>query len=173
MNLNTAPARERIMDAFLALLEQKPFAEISVTDICGHAGVSRMAYYRNFTSREKLLDALLARIGAQVHASLPERGTQNLEAYLTALFRELGRYSAVGRAVRDAHLGELILQHIYDNLRLRFPADDPSPAARYRQCFLSGAIFHVVLEWVMRGMEESAAEMAALLCNLIPKEIWT
>ena len=166
-------ARERILDAFLALLDEKPYPEISITDIAGRAGVSRMAYYRNFPSKEKALDALFGRIGAQIRAALPDPSPDNLQDYLCQLFRQLAHWARLGRTVRDAHLGELILQHIYDSMRRRFLTDDASPAARYRQCFLSGAVFHVVLEWDVRGMHESPEDMAQLLCRLIPAEIWT
>lgn len=57
-------AKECIYTAFLQLVEQMPYSEITVTEIAKRAGVSRMTYYRNYSSKEDILikqiDELLA-----------------------------------------------------------------------------------------------------------------
>ena len=166
-------ARERITDAFVSLLREKRFSEISVTDIAGRAGVSRMAYYRNFASKDRILDAFFARVGAQIHARLSALADlRQPEQYLEALFSALQPYVEVGRAVSEAQLGELVQKHLMANIQRSFHTDG-SATARYRQCFLSGALCQVVLNWVVTGMRESASEMAAFCCRLLPAEIWT
>jgi AcrR family transcriptional regulator len=41
--------KECILTALLRLMEEKPYSSISITDITTLAGVSRMAYYRNYS----------------------------------------------------------------------------------------------------------------------------
>ena len=50
--------RQCLQEALIILLEKKNFEEISVTDICKKAGVSRMAFYSNFLSKEELSNTL-------------------------------------------------------------------------------------------------------------------
>ncbi len=48
-------AEERIAVALLALLDEKEFSRISITEITERAGVSRVSYYRHFSSKEDIL----------------------------------------------------------------------------------------------------------------------
>ena len=47
--------KECILTALLRLMEEKSYESISITDITTLAGVSRMAYYRNYTSKDDIL----------------------------------------------------------------------------------------------------------------------
>ena len=44
-----------LTEALLRLMERKPFAEITVTEITQKAGLSRRTFYRIFTTREEVL----------------------------------------------------------------------------------------------------------------------
>ena len=91
--------------------------------------------------------------------------------YLTGLFAALQPSCDIGCAVAEAQMSELIQKHILKNIQRTFRTDGSS-YARYRQCFLSGALCQVVLSWVTTGMRESVEEMAALCCRMIPPELW-
>jgi AcrR family transcriptional regulator len=54
-----ADTRQRILTAARALLEQRPWSEISLEQIMGEAGQTRTAFYRHFEDRQLLLLALL------------------------------------------------------------------------------------------------------------------
>lgn len=47
--------RKNISDSFKALASKLPFDKITVNDICGQAGMSRQAFYYNFSDRRELL----------------------------------------------------------------------------------------------------------------------
>ncbi len=46
---------ELIMGAFLKLLKEKPFDDITLTEIAHNAGVARMTLYRHFKTKEQIL----------------------------------------------------------------------------------------------------------------------
>ena len=48
-------AMDCIYDALIDLMKVKPYNKISVTDITERAGVSRMAYYRNYEDKDDIL----------------------------------------------------------------------------------------------------------------------
>jgi len=48
-------AKECIVTALIELMKVRDYNAISITDITKKAGVSRMAYYRNYTSKEDIL----------------------------------------------------------------------------------------------------------------------
>ena len=46
---------EYITDALLLLMQRKDYKDISITELCEKAGVTRMSFYRNFESKEDIL----------------------------------------------------------------------------------------------------------------------
>ena len=50
---------ESITGALLILMQKKPLNEINVSELCTKAGVSRVSFYRNFTSLEDILTKYL------------------------------------------------------------------------------------------------------------------
>ena len=51
--------RECITSALFSLMEKYPFEEITVTDIINKAGVSRMGFYRNYSSKENVVESFV------------------------------------------------------------------------------------------------------------------
>lgn len=54
---------QAILDTATALLEKKPFSDISVEEIAAGAGISRSSFYFYFSSKDALLRALDERLG--------------------------------------------------------------------------------------------------------------
>ena len=51
--------RERIVSALLELIREKPLSTITITELTRRAGVSRMAFYRNFSTKEEVFSSHL------------------------------------------------------------------------------------------------------------------
>ena len=53
-NLNKL-IKESLGEALILLMDKKAFSSITITELCKKAGVSRMAFYGNYSSKEDLL----------------------------------------------------------------------------------------------------------------------
>ena len=53
--------REAIETALLQLLEKKELTKISISELVKRAGVSRAAFYRNYDSKEEILESVFKR----------------------------------------------------------------------------------------------------------------
>ena len=101
----------RILDISLALLEEQPWHEITLSQVMAEAGLTRTAFYRHFPSRHALLAGLLEYVGLRIE-DMPaawQQGTgepiaelrQAVEA-LTSLYAQLGRLlGAVAEAAAE------------------------------------------------------------------------
>lgn len=58
--------RESIETALLFLLEKKDMAQISISELVKKAGVSRNAFYRNYKSKEEILELAYERTSHQL-----------------------------------------------------------------------------------------------------------
>lgn len=48
-------AREKLLKSFLEILKEKPLSSVNVVELTRSAGVSRMTFYRNYSSVEQIL----------------------------------------------------------------------------------------------------------------------
>ena len=152
--------RSRITQAEIALLEEKPLTDISISEITERAEVSRNSFYRNYGSKEDVLREYILRIvdewGA-AHGGEQERAEEEKLAEMFDHFVENREfYSLLHRR------GELYL--IRDILRAAIgPKGEQSNILAYTTAFIAGGLYSWIEEWFDRGMQENAAEMAALL----------
>lgn len=90
------PLRERkkiqtrlsILDAFLSALENRPFHEIGIEDVCAEANISKMTFFRYFTSKEEVLDYFVLRWCGQrsmeIHEGMYQEWTGIRHVFQTA-----------------------------------------------------------------------------------------
>ncbi len=86
--------RLKIINAYLELLGQKAFRDITIADICTQASVARKTLYSHFASKDEILDAVSQRVmfeGA-IRAFNPEpRKGESTRARLDSTFSEFSQ----------------------------------------------------------------------------------
>jgi AcrR family transcriptional regulator len=160
-------AKECIVTALIELMKVRDYHSISITEITHKAGVSRMAYYRNYTSKEDILNKYMEEVGISIHEKISSMSTrEEILDYYRELFEQLGAYRDLGITAYRAHLGELILNNINKNMAITFRPENDSAEARYQHLYLAGAFYNVFIEWLKNGRQESCEEMAQICCHL-------
>lgn len=160
-------AKECIVTALVELMKVRDYDSITITDIAKKAGVSRMAYYRNYTSKDDIFKKYIDEVGEDIHRKIAGSNSSAIPYdYFLALFEQLGKYSDLAIVAYRAHLGELILAALIKNMFITFPPPNDSAAERYHRFFLAGAFYNVFIEWLKRGLRESPAEMASFCAEM-------
>ena len=90
--------REAIETALLQLLEKKELAKISISELVKRAGVSRAAFYRNYDSKEEILESVFKRSVHNIMEQLSHYDVKT-DLYLVwvHLFREAKKEAKVIR----------------------------------------------------------------------------
>ena len=160
-------AKECIVTALVELMKIHDYDSITITDIAKKAGVSRMAYYRNYTSKDDILNKYIEEVGESIHQMILESHSSSVPYdYFYALFEQLGRYSDLAIVAYRAHLGELILSALIKNMFLTFPPVVDTPMERYRRFFLAGGFYNVFIQWLKGGLRESPSVMAQICAEM-------
>ncbi len=160
-------AKECIVTALIELMKVRDFHSITITDLTKKAGVSRMAYYRNYTSKEDILNKFVDDVGARIHEELSRKHSgADVYDYYLALLTHLSSYNDLAITAYHAGLGELILSQVSKQMAHTFPQEGHSPTQRYRHLYMAGAFYNVFIEWLKRGQRETPAEIAEILCTL-------
>ena len=154
---NNLFVKECITEALLQLMNEKTMSQISVTELVERAGVARVSFYRNFTSKENVIEQHLVLL-------IKEWGRE---------FEKKGDPSLFAQTLRDhfyAHKCFYLLlykqnlsQMIYENIRGACGLNEAkSNMERYIKSMFAGTIFGWLDEWARQGMPETPDELALL-----------
>ena len=158
-------SQEWLCDALLALMQKKPYANISVKELCEKAGVSRQTFYQLFGDKSEIVRFYFERM---FHSYLETM--KNLSPLtMTELIWQF--YSMV-----EAHEKGLLLLlkngiHIDGDeaffcclreLEQQLDIQDPPIVQCYFTNFLGGALGHLACGWLKNGKELSKAEITAM-----------
>ncbi len=169
-NEANALTKECIVTALLRLMEVKNYANITITDITNLAGVSRMAYYRNYENKDEILIKYLIeqeeRLLKELHGE-PAKSIYGMIFYIAEFFQENVQPL---NAVYEAGLGHLLTNMLADRIHSYFPVVNSTPSGRYAVQFYVSAIIGVFKLWFDNGMKESAGEISDILSSLINQD---
>ena len=156
--------RHKIVDAYLELLKEKSSEDISITEITQCAGVSRMAFYRKFTSKEEIVDFYLGGIFHWEICWVEELGREldiwELE-FGIRFFEVMKQHREHILLLVDRGYATLLLQVINMTNEMRSGDMPVHSIHRYDLYFLAGAGFNSMLI----GCKESPEEMARALAS--------
>ena len=130
-----ARTRKLIEDAFLEVMNEKGFEELSVQDVADRAGINRVTFYSHFVDRYALLrHAIRKAFEAEVEGkgladrSLSAESVRNLFVVVCGYIAELHQHCKPPHEHLDWTLGEVIADYSA-NLFLRWAAAPGKRAA--------------------------------------------
>lgn len=158
--------QEYIITALLQLLHKKAFAQISVTEVCRKAGVSRMSFYRHFESREDVLKKLCAQITDKFVAESGINYRNNtLKQYFTTFFTHVLQYRELSFILRRNGL----LWIVKDDIDRMFFETYRDVYDEYKMHFITGGIFNAYTLWIENGLRETPEELSLKLSAILEK----
>jgi len=165
--------RDRLGDALIALMQEKPFDEIKVQDVLDRAGVGRSTFYEHFKDKDDLLVSDADEFFEGMATLLARRGDASSRV---APVRELFAHVADVQPLYQAMEGSGLLQELLDLATNQFARGiEERLAARgvaleeraARAQALAGALFALLPWWLKRGKKESPEEMDAIFHRMV------
>ena len=158
---------ECLCTALVTLMAEKPFDKISISELCHKAGVSRMAYYRNYNSKEEILLQHLDECFKGCLAELRQLQPPTVYDVSVKCFTYIEREPLFFREIVNSEFASALMDKIHeyskDVMTLLMP-DLEVPA--YIISHFTGGIYKIVVDWIKNGMDVSAAELAELVFRL-------
>lgn len=157
--------KECIRTALIYLMNDYSFDKITITAIIKRSGVSRAAFYRNYSSKEEVLREIGDTISDLIAVSLTEEKYQNdRRQWYEDCFTEIGKNAEIFNLFIQAKLPPDFIFHG----ELGNEADRTAVSAkeRYRNIAMQSALKEIIINWFQNGMEETPGEMADLCQEL-------
>mgnify|MGYP002624665451 FL=1 len=164
--------KELIADAFAELVTEKPYLEITVTDVIKKADVSRASFYRNFSSTSDVLDYILDSITATIKKNvLPVISSQDERSWRAFLFRYiyyLVDNNLVNILIQALSMSVPLDRIVYWGRELSLELNPEIIDDKYSLAAKTGLINGVILHWLNGGQKESPEEIVDYLMKYIP-----
>lgn len=149
-------------------MSHQQFSSISVSDITAAADVSRICFYRNFSTKEEILERLIGNAVRDIQSQPGLNvGISGMYEYYLTLFKGISNYSVEFCEIYKANLGSLMLDQFNDKLFETPLQNSGNDGWAYRRRFYTGAFYNVLVEWIINGMKESPESMAMTCSSLI------
>ena len=169
--------RDRLGDALVELLVQKPFEDITVQDVLDRAGVSRSTFYAHYRDKNDLFLSDAEEFFEAMATALSRFGDKSERvAPVQELFAHVGQarpfYSALVESGRLHDVMELGQEHFARGIErrlsempraARIPPDRRVAIAHG----LAGNLFSILTWWIQHGMTLSPEEMDKLFHKLV------
>lgn len=169
-------ARQRELEQrFLTLLQQMPFSQITVGDLCDFAGLSRKTFYRYFSSKEGCLCAMLDHVIMDSAIYFLEKSTsrKQLQAVFTRFFtywqQQAGLLDALRRDNLEVRLVERAIRYVSgeENQLLCYFGGNRQDLSQLSVFYVSG-MMGLTLSWHRGGFAATPGQMAAIAEELFP-----
>mgnify|MGYP000902428820 FL=1 len=162
--------RESLEISLMQLLEKKELKKITISELVERAGVSRAAFYRNYSSKEQILEEIFKNTVQGITDKLEEFNfkTEMYQIWLF-LFKEAKKEARVISLAIDYNFEKLLTQAVFDFLEKRNRNAKKSTNS-YMNSFWSSAIVSVLSKWIKDGMKVPAEKIASLGLPLFPQK---
>ena len=160
-NPSAVRSRKEISNALLQLMQEYPYAEISVKQIIMETSLARKTFYLNFRSKDDVLESILNELIREYTEALSK---ENVDP-LTVIFSFCDKHKALLSLLHKNKMLYLLLIRLNEFLPEYSKTEDISsnPFAKlmgelepdYLIAFNVGAIWNVLFKWIDRGMVDS------------------
>jgi len=152
-------AKKKQTEALLKLLKTKNIHEISISELCDTAGLSRLSFYRNYSSKEDILKQYMTRITSSfLNATSANFRTTPRKKFILFLIRHIEQHKEIVSLLIKNDLSYL-LKEAFDEAFLRSVEIYHDP---YRCYVASGAYFNLIYYWFLNGCKETAEELSEI-----------
>ncbi len=153
--------REALQTALLYLMNTKKMEDISISELVRKAGVSRQAFYRNYTSKEDIIIEIEANILTSFTESINNpKYENNPRLWFLDLFRFIKENPDLVKILKNANLTNVLFSKT--PYQIEDFIDIDSEKQHYYLIGNLSAITAISMEWFSTGMKEDCEYMADL-----------
>lgn len=170
-------SKKWIMESLIELMNHKNYQDITVNKLAEHAGLGRKTFYRNFSSKEDVLNAYLNYLINQFVIRLSSVDVITTKLALFELFTlcennksfllGLKRSKMLGYLLEEWNVALPVIHELMRDKLTKFPNSDTRIALEYTLAFNAGGVWNLVVKWVDTGMQQTPEELTKIVIELI------
>ena len=163
--------KECIRTALLSLMAVKIFEKITVTEIIKKAGVSRGGFYRNYQSKEEVLQEICSELFQYILEFMTiHKFYDNTRFWFIDFFHTIAENQEAYKLLVNAQVPKNVVLEFDEGIILKKLQRNDSVLEQYRALAIAKGITEIVVVWVKNGMQETPEEMAEMMLQIFFRE---
>ena len=172
-NTTSEMLMDYIVQALLLIMKEKPYQNISISEITKKAGVNRSTYYRHFEKKESIVQFYLDSTMQEYQDAFRKNPCSNFRIYMLTMFETFYSRKEGILLIHDAGLSFLLLDVLNDHFHFETIAKKSSKAQQFKASYHIGGIYNNLLLWFSHRMNETPAEMTQIALSYRPENSFT
>lgn len=177
--LEQTTAKAAIQKAFLELLLQKAYMDITVSDLVNKAQVARMSFYRNFNSLDDVIESIVDDMAQDFNSDfIPVIKENNERKWRELLFEMIYRFIQMQKDF-GIPFQEFTKKHENNNviifrmqeriMQAEMELSMLTITEKYTAIGKMNLIHGVISRWALMGMQETPEELINIIMSMIMK----
>ena len=175
-NTKVMQSRRALAGALSELMQAKPYAKITIQDICRRAGVSRQTFYNVCETKEEILRFHLQSAREDVLGQLPKEEIPTLNGVVKFFTIIMEGNQDLLKKMIENQLSGIITEEIANVVRafaLTFPQLDPEDELfPYCEAMLTGALSGLVVLWLSQEKPIEMDKLERLLRDFLAGNLY-
>ena len=178
VDIRVMRSKKALSEAFIELLKDKDFKDITITEIVSKAGVNRGTFYKHYSYKEDILtdiqDHFFGNLTAMLEANYQDICYSSLktkplsEAFFVFIYENKKFFNLAIHSVGflnfqmhfSAILKDFLIVHFFPNARFSMKSQNLHGA------YIANGIFGCLVEWDEKNYVSSPVEMAQQLTDI-------
>lgn len=175
-DLRIRKTRKLLCEALFSLLQEKPFEQIKLNEICDKSMVHKTTFYNHFDDKYDLLKYALLELQKELVNEIKNNNENDLVEYYSNLAKMYMKHMKQNKNVysslilynKDSIGVDILFNNFKTDIEKRLRQDKTiSIPITYISTYYVSGVFAVVLEWFIGGMKEKEDEMIEYIKLLI------
>lgn len=166
----SALQQRRIEDTMVNLMLEQDYEDITISELCLKAGLSRKIFYRLFEKKGDVLEALLDHTFLDFMAYEPgsDVAAGSLHSFFSFFKEKKELLDALEKSDLEYMLTDRAMDFIFqeDAARLRHFGADVDEFGREIMLFYLNGVFSLIYDWHDHGYDKTIDQMCALIMRL-------
>lgn len=159
--------KECICTALLSLMATETFDHITVTAIIKRSGVSRGGFYRNYKSKEEVLQEIGEEFFKYIMEFIAEhKFYEDMRRWFLDLFQNIANNAELYQLLLRAQVPQNVILKFDEERLLKELQRDDSVLEKYRAIAISKALTEIAVVWFKNGMKETPEEMTEMMLKI-------
>ena len=161
--------------ALTELMQEKPFPQITIKEICEKADLNRTTFYLHYADQADLLEEIENEVQQKTveyleHVKPSANAPDMIEAFLVYIrdYAPLFRVLLLGSGAEGFR--RRFIEKTLEKVRMNIPAPAHQEMEPYLMSFLMQGCVHMIAVWIERGFDIAPFQLAAYifeLCNRV------
>lgn len=174
-DLRVRKTHKLLCNALFELLQEKPFEDIKLNEICDRSMVHKTTFYNHFSDKYELLKYAILELQKELISDIANNEEENLVEYycnIAKLYMEHMKensklYSSFLNYNKDSISVDIFYNNFKQDIENKLSNKSVLIPKNYISNYYVSGVFSLILEWFKNGMKESEDLMITYLKSLI------